>query len=80
MHLKSHGDYEIDDLEVAHAKALLECILKGFELAKFRGVFGGREPFLVVWVSDSDDEIVVESAKRLNSIVVAAEFLDEFGS
>lgn len=80
MHTRLTCDAAMDDFELAHASALLECILKGLEVAKFRGVFGKGGPFLVVWVSDSDSEVLVDSVKRLNSRAVLKEFEEEFGS
>ena len=80
MHSKADDDYMMDEYEVAHAKVLIDSIIQGIEAAKTSGVFGASEPFLVVWVSDSSPEVMVESARRLNTTVVATEFLREFGS
>lgn len=80
MHSKADDDCMMDEFEVTHANVLLDSIVQGIETAKASGVFGGSEPFLVVWISDSDAEVMVESARRLNSSAVAAEFMREFGS
>lgn len=79
MHPKAEDDFEMDELELAHADALYEAIVQGLETARAGGTFGESEPFLVVWISDSDHAIMLESAKRLNSGVVAAEFTSQFG-
>ena len=81
MHPKADDDFEMDQFEMAHADALYEAILQGLETAKACGAFGEVEPFMVVWISDaeSDEPIMVESAKRLNSTEVAAEFVSQFG-
>ena len=79
MHSKPEDDYMMDDLEVAHAEVLLESIIQGIEAAKTGGVFGAADPFLVVWISDSDDEVMERSVRRLNSAAVATDFLSEFG-
>jgi hypothetical protein len=78
MHSKADDDYTMDEFEVAHANVLLESIVRGLETAKAEGVFGKSEPFLVVWISDSGHQILVESARRHNSASVAAEFIKEF--
>lgn len=80
MHSKPDDDYMTDEFEDAHANVLLDSIVQGIEAAKASGVFGSSEPFLVVWVSDSGAEVMVESAQRLNSTAVATEFLREFSS
>jgi hypothetical protein len=80
MHSKADDDHKMDEFEVAHAKALLDSIVKGPEAAKAGRAFGRSEPFLVVWISDSGHEIMGESARRLNSTAVATEFMREFGS
>jgi hypothetical protein len=77
MHSKTHPDCMMDEFEVAHANALLKGILEGFGVAKAAGVFGSNEPFLVVWAPNH--EILVESARELNSNEVAAAFETEFG-
>jgi hypothetical protein len=79
MHTKARGEYVMDELEVAHADALFDAVVRGLEAAKAGGAFGGSKPFLVVWISDSDHEIMAESVRRLNSKAVAREFMREFG-
>ena len=78
MHSKAEDDYIVDEFEVAHANALLDSVVRGLEVAKADGVFGSSEPFLVVWISDSGHQILVESVRRLNSAAVATEFIREF--
>jgi len=80
MHSRANNDGMMDEFEVAHANALLDSLVQGLEAAKADGVFGGSDPFLVVWISDSNHEIMVESARRLNSREMATEFVREFGS
>jgi hypothetical protein len=79
MHTKDDGDFNMDEFEVAHADSLLEAIVRGLEVAKTEGAFGGKEPFLAVWFSDSDHNVIFESVRRLNSEVVVSEFMSEFG-
>jgi Domain of unknown function (DUF4303) len=79
MHSKDAGEYMMDEFEVAHANTLLEVVVRGLEAAKASRAFGGVEPFIVVWISDSGHKIIAESVRRLNSETVAKEFMHEFG-
>jgi hypothetical protein len=56
----------MDDFEIAHSDSLLEAMLCGLEAAKTEGVFGTPEPFLVMWISDSGNDIMTKSVRRLN--------------
>jgi hypothetical protein len=78
MH-EDDGDGVMDDFEIAHSRALLEAILKGFEAAKCAGVFGVPEIYLAIWISDSGHEIMAQSVRRLNTPTVVKEYLAEFG-
>ena len=79
LHSKADGDYTLGEFEVAHVDALLDAVVRGLGAAKLAGAFGGAEPFLAVWISDSGHRIMVESVKRLNPEAVAKEFVAEFG-
>ena len=79
VHSKAEGDCMMDEFEVAHANVLLDSVVQGLQTAKDGGAFGDTVPFLVVWISDSGHEIMVESVRRLNSATVAKEFMSEFG-
>ncbi len=79
MHSKSAGDFVMDEFELAHSDALLEAVVSGLSMAKHAGAFAGTEPFLAVWISDSGHSVMVDSVQRLNSEIVAGEFVAEFG-
>lgn len=79
LHSKADDDYTMDEFEVAHADGLLGAVVEGLEAAKSGGAFGSTAPFLVVWISDSDHEVMAESVRRLNPKKVAREFAAEFG-
>lgn len=79
QHSREHDHFQMDECEVAFASGLLESLVNGLDAAKKAGAFGDTEKFLVVWISDSDVPIMLESAKRLNSATVATEFAVEFG-
>lgn len=53
--------------------------INGLDASKKAGAFGDTGKFLVVWISDSDVPIMLESAMRLNSATVVTEFAVEFG-
>lgn len=67
-----------DEFEVAHSEALLEAMVQGLEIAKSNGWLGNFNPFLIVWISDSENEVIFESVRRLNDENVVGEFMDEF--
>lgn len=79
-HQKDADDFKIDALEGAYSKSLLDAILDGLAVVKFEGLFSQSVEFLVIWISDSDNPILKESARRLNSSEVADAFFSEFGS
>src|SRR5262249_53766194 len=53
MHSKPDTDYVMDEFEIAYADVLLDAVVRGLEKAKLEGVFGAKDPFLAVWISDS---------------------------
>jgi hypothetical protein len=65
--------------EIRYADALLYAIVEGLRLAKSRGAFGATEPFLAIWISDSDGGIIRESVRALNEKKVVDDFMVEFG-
>jgi len=79
LHTKDDGDFMMDEFEVAHSEALLEAVVRGLEVAKAEGLFGGEGLFLAVWISDSDHPIIAESVRRLNPREVTQEFMAGFG-
>lgn len=79
LHTQEIGDFRMDEFEVAHAKILLQAVVVGLDLANHQGAFGGRQPFLAVWISDSGHSVIFDSVKRLNPAGIAAEFMQEFG-
>jgi hypothetical protein len=80
VHQKAGDQFLMDEFEIAHAMVLIDSIVQGLELAKARGAFGKDAPLLVVWISDSDMEIIFGSVRRLNSSAVAGDFIRAFDS
>lgn len=79
LHTPTPGSFEMDEVEVAYSKGLLEAFVSGLNVAKATGTFGSKESFLVVWISDSGETIMTESVRRLNSLAIVNEFMAEFG-
>lgn len=80
---ESRNSYAIlgmNEFEIAYGAILPDSIVQALEQVKADGVFGKVEPFLVVWISDSDAEIIFESVRLLNPPAVVGEFNREFGS
>ena len=42
-------------------------------------VFGSNDNFVIIWIPDSDDEIIYQSAKALNSVSVYETYMSVFG-
>ncbi len=78
MHTKDENNYLMDEYEILHSDVLLEAVVRGLEIASHNGAFGTKNPFLVVWISDSDHKIINESVHRLNSQAVTRDFMAEF--
>jgi hypothetical protein len=74
----SLDEFRLDEFQIAYGDSLLEAMIAGLEAAKARGLFGDAEKFLVVWISDSDDPVIFNSVRWLNSEHVALEFMKEF--
>jgi Domain of unknown function (DUF4303) len=72
-------EYEMDEFAPRYSDALLEGMIQGLAAAKDAGVFGSKERFLAVWITDSNHEVIVNSVRRLNAAAVAGEFVNEFG-
>ena len=81
LHVKEAeaDEFELDDAEEAYANSLLKSILQGLEAARAEGVFGPKEPFVAIWIPDSDHDIIFKAVRRLNSAKVIREFMAEFG-
>lgn len=74
----SMEDFFLDDFEVAHVDKLLDAILTAMIELKHDGLFDS-DKFLIIWFSDSDDDIINKSVKELNSTIVYENFRQEFG-
>jgi hypothetical protein len=72
-------DCAMDNWEVAHAINLLNAILKAMTELRHDGLIGGDKSFAIIWIADSDNSIMLQSAKALNSNAVYQTFVEEFG-
>ncbi|MCB2355746.1 DUF4303 domain-containing protein [Clostridium estertheticum] len=61
-------------------KEILSESLKAMDELDENGIFGIKNDnrFLIIWISDSDSEIMSASAKKLNTIKVYQEYVSEF--
>ena len=73
------NNYAMDNWEVAHALKLLHAILKAMTELRYEGLIGGDKSFAIIWIADSDNSIIPQSAKALNTETVYKMFVEEFG-
>ena len=78
LHTPDPDADEIDDFEVAYIAKVHRAALAGLSRLKADGIFG-EDFFLVLWIPDSFDDIMLESAKALNPEAVYEAFAAEFG-
>jgi hypothetical protein len=78
-HQKDPDDYEFDEEEIAFLKRFYSIHLEALLRLRSEGTFGA-ETFVVIWVSDSDDDIMIKSARLLNSPTIFRRFATQFGS
>jgi phage/plasmid-associated DNA primase len=76
----SKYDEELEEEFVKFKKDILNTLLQAMKELEYEGLSGTKtdERFLVIWLSDSDDEIINISAKQLNTQKVYKEFASEF--
>lgn len=77
LHTRDDDSYLFDELELAYHDAVLTSILHGLAFAKASGVFGAVEPFLALWLFDSEDPVMGRSIRDLNPAPVAAQVIRE---
>jgi hypothetical protein len=78
-HEKNSDDYEFDEEEIAFLTRFYSIHLEALLRLRREGAFGA-DTFVVIWVTDSDDDIMIKSAKLLNSPTTYARFVAQFGS
>lgn len=80
LHVKEDpNNFVMDELEIAHIEKLHNAILTALIELRDDGIFGSNNNFVIIWIPDSDDEIIYQSAKALNSASVYETFIAEFG-
>ncbi len=65
MHPEDPDSFEIDEFESAYIGKINKCILDALTVVREKQIFS-QDTFLVVWLSDSEDQIVTQSAEKLN--------------
>lgn len=73
------NNFVMDEFEIAHITKLHNAILTALIELRDDGIFGNSNNFVIIWIPDSDDEIIYQSAKALNSTSVYESFITEFG-
>ncbi len=77
-HNKDPDDFEFDDEEIAFRTGLYDTHVEALLRLRNDGTFG-EDTFLVIWVTDSDDEISTKSAKLLNNPTIYGRYAAQFG-
>jgi hypothetical protein len=77
-HQKDPDDFEFDDEEIAFLTRFYSVHLEALLRLRNEGAFGA-DTFVVIWVSDSDANIMIKSAKLLNSPTTYRRFATQFG-
>lgn len=72
-------NFIIDEFEIAYIKKLHKVILIALTELRNDEIFGSNDNFVIIWIPDSDDEIIYQSAKVLNSDSIYNSFISEFG-
>lgn len=78
-HEKDPDDFEFDEEEIAFQTRFYSAHLEALLRLRNEGVFED-DTFLVIWVTDSDDDIMNKSAKLLNSPATYERFAAQFGN
>jgi hypothetical protein len=81
MHATDPDEFELDEFQIAHIAAYNYVFITALKELKSEGVFhfGNTDLFVVIWYSDSAEELIFESVKELNSSEVFNSFMQEFG-
>ncbi len=74
LHKRDEESFQLDEYEVAFVNKTNQAFLDALHQLKKNGTFDA-DTFLVIWFSDSADEIINESVKKLNSRAVSKAFL-----
>ena len=77
LHSPAVDSYELDEYEIAFVDKTNRAILDALLELKRKGTFGS-DTYLIIWFSDSDYEIMNDSAKALNDAEVYEQYAAEF--
>jgi hypothetical protein len=77
LHTRADDSYQLDEYEIAFVAKTNRAILDALLELKRNGTFGNNK-YLIIWFSDSDYEIMDDSAKALNAAEVYEQFAAEF--
>ena len=80
LHFKEDSNnFLMDEFEIAYITKLHKAILTALIELRHDGLFGSNDNFVLIWLPDSDDKIIFQSAKALNSALVSHQFISELG-
>jgi hypothetical protein len=77
LHTRAEGSYQLDEYEIAFIAKTNRAVLKALMKLKQNGTFTDGT-YLIIWFSDSEDEIVNESARALNTDQIYEQYASEF--
>lgn len=77
IHTIDKDSYQLDAYEIAFVAKINRAILAALMALKQKGTFGD-ETYVVIWFSDSDTEIMNQSAKALNSAEIYKQYASVF--
>jgi len=76
-HTRAEDSYQLDEYEIAFVAKINRAILAALVALKQNGTFDDGT-YLIIWFSDSDAEIMNQSAKVLNSAQIYEQYACEF--
>lgn len=77
LHTRAEDSYQLDEYEVAFIAKTNRAVLKALMELKQNGTFTDGT-YLIIWFSDSEDKIVNESARALNTAQIYEQYASEF--
>ena len=80
LNSKRANDFQLDYLQIKHIDLFHNAILFALRELVEEKIFETTkvEPFVAIWISDSDHEIIGQSVYDLNSFKISDRFFEEF--
>ncbi|MEZ6093177.1 MAG: DUF4303 domain-containing protein [Pirellulaceae bacterium] len=77
LHVDDPNNFQLDDTEVAYVAKINNAILNAMKTLKSNGTFE-TDTFVTIWFSDADYDIIIDSARMLNTPEIFEQFSSEF--